>query len=84
MKITKNWSLDTTGEGCTLMFQDLRIRESGKDTGKEYLFTDNFYYNNVHQALKAYLNKSLEDSVDVKDCVDKIEKSLLKIESLSF
>lgn len=85
MVIDEKWRIDVESNGgVALVLAEVRIRKSGKDTGKEYLFEDKWYYSNVHQALKQFLIKSIEDSIDVKSCIERIEKSLLKIESLSF
>lgn len=80
LKLNENWSVDTSGEGATLCFQEIRVKKDGKDKGQEYLFKDVFYRRDVQDALQAYLLKSLENSKDVKDCINLIEETYKRIE----
>ena len=82
MKLDDFWSIDSSGEGSQLIFSEERVRKEGKDKGKKFLFEDVYYYNNVQSCLKGYLNKTLEASEDVKDCVKLVEETYLKIEKL--
>lgn len=81
MKITTNWRTEAESNGgIKLIFAEKRIRKDGKNKGEEYLFEDVFYYNNIQTALQSFLIKSLEDSEDVKDCLERIktaEKQIL-------
>ena len=80
MKLDNNWSIDSSSEGSTLIFAEKRIKNKGKENEQEFLFEDQYYYNNVESALKAYLLKSLENSKDVKDCINLIEETYKRIE----
>ena len=85
MKINENYRVEVESNGgVVLIFSETRTRKDGKDKGKEYLFEDKWYYNNIQSALKSYLLKTLEDSRDVKNCIELIKQSMLKIESLTF
>jgi len=82
MKINENWRIDTDGEGCTLIFSEKRIRKDGKNKGEEFTFEEPYYYPTVKSCLVAYLNKSLEDSQDVKDCLSKIKIAEQQIKNM--
>lgn len=73
MKIDNFWSIDNTGEGSTLVYNEKRIRNKGTEKEEEYIYTEPYYYNNVKSCLNAYLLKCLEPSEDVKDCIRRIE-----------
>ena len=80
MVINENWRINTDNEGCTLIYSEEKVRQEGKDKGQIYLYEQKYYYPSVATCLKAFLNKSLEDSVDVKDCLERItlaEKQIL-------
>lgn len=86
MKLNSKWSIEVEANGgVKLIFGEKRDRKKiGKDkkpTGEteEYLFEDVWYYNNIQSALRAYLLKSLEDSKDVKDCLNKIDLAMEEI-----
>lgn len=76
LKINNKWSIDNSGEGSTLIFAEKRLNKEKKT---EYLFEDKFYYNNVQNALSAYLIKSLDNAKDVKEVLVKIDESLKEI-----
>ena len=82
MKITENYRIDTSGEGCTLVFSEIRTRKDGKSKGESYTFEEPFYYSTIQQCLKAFLDKSLEKAKDVEDCVRLINETYKKIENL--
>ena len=54
-----------------------------EDEGQEFIYEDLYYYPNVNSCLKAYLNKSLEESTDVKHCIQLIQDTYNKIAKLS-
>ncbi len=83
MIITQNWRIDTDNEGCTLIYSEEKVRQEGKNKGETYLFEQPYYYPTVYHCLKAYLNKSLEDAKDVKDCVALIDSTYDKIRNLT-
>ena len=62
---------------------ETKIKKEGKDIGKEYLQENRYYYPNIHSCLIAYLNKELEPSKDVKDCVRLISETYEKIKIIS-
>ena len=59
-----------------------KIKE-GKSKGEEFIYEDLYYYPNVNSCLKAYLNKSLEESTDVKHCIQLIQDTYNKIAKLA-
>lgn len=75
MKIDNFWSIDSSNEGSTLVFNEVRIRNKGTEKEEKYLYTEPYYYNNVKSCLVTYLLKALEPSADVKDCIKRIEAS---------
>lgn len=75
MKINENWSIDSSDEGCTLTFSETRIKNKDTEKEEEFLFKTPYYYPTIKTALVAYLNKSLEKSKDVEDCIKRIEKA---------
>lgn len=82
MKIDEKWSIKVDSEGCTLVSAENKIKKEGKDVGKEYLQESRYYYPNIHSCLIAYLNKELEPSKDVKDCVRLISETYKKINKI--
>ena len=81
MKIDENYSVEKDG---TLTFQEKRIRKEGKDKGQEFMYKDSYYYPNTQTALKKYLDLVLlEESTDVKHCIQLIEDTYNKISKLS-
>jgi hypothetical protein len=82
MRLNKNWRIDTTGEGCVLIFSEERTRKDGKNEGKVYVFEDQFHYPTIYHCLKTFLDKSMEDAADVKDCIRLIEETYSKINKL--
>lgn len=90
LKINENYRIETDNDSSTLIFAEKRIRnkvgKNKKPTGEteEYLFTQPYYYNNIQSALRAYFLKTLDSSIDLKDCLDNIEQSMLEIKNLSF
>ena len=54
-----------------------------EDEGQEFMYEDLYYYPNVNSCLKAYLNKSLEESTDVKHCIQLIQDTYNKIAKLA-
>ena len=82
MKITENFRIDTSGEGATLVFSEIRTRKDGKNKGETYIFEQPYYYSTVQQCLKAFLDKSLEKAKNVEDCIKLINETYTKIEKL--
>ena len=80
MIIDEKYSIEKDG---TLVFREKRIRREGKSKGEEFIYEDLYYYPNVNSCLKAYLNKSLEESTDVKHCIQLIQDTYNKIAKLA-
>lgn len=84
MKIDKNWRIDPDGtHNCILVFSEEKEVQD-KKTGEKKVTTveTNYYRPSMSSALKGYLEKELEASQDVKDCVRIIEETFIKIERL--
>lgn len=84
LKINENYRIETDNDSSTLIKSETKIRKDGKNIGQEYLFESPYYYNNIQSALQAYFLKTLDNGVDLKSCLDKIEQSMLQIKNLSF
>ncbi len=82
--INENWHINSDSEGSTLIFSEVRERKDGKSKGEQYLYEEPYYYSNVGQCLKAFLNKSMEDAADVKEAIAIVESTYEKISKLKF
>ena len=78
LKINDHWSVNSGGEGSTLIFTEKRIN---KEKQTEYTFEDKFYYPCVQTALQAYFIKTLDDSKDLKDVLRIIEQTKQEIKN---
>jgi hypothetical protein len=74
MRIDDNYKINTDGAGTILIFEEKRQRE--KD-GKmvDFIFTDQWFYLNVEQALRKYLDLRIEQCSDVSEILTKIEET---------
>ena len=74
MRIDDNYKIRTDGSGTILIFEEKRQRE--KD-GKmvDFIFTDQWFYLNVEQALRKYLDLRIEQCSDVSEILSKIEQT---------
>jgi hypothetical protein len=74
MRIDDNYRIDTDGAGTILIFEENRQRE--KD-GKmvDFVYTDHWFYLNVEQALRKYLDLRIEQCSDVSEILAKIEQT---------
>ena len=74
MRIDDNYKIRTDGVGTILIFEEKRQRE--KD-GKmvDFIFTDQWFYLNVEQCLRKYLDLRIEQCSDVKEILAKIEQT---------
>jgi hypothetical protein len=74
MRIDDNYKINTDGAGTILIFEENRQRE--KD-GKmvDFVFTDQWFYLNVEQALRKYLDLRIEQCSDVSEILEKIEET---------
>lgn len=78
MKLDNRYSIDKNG---TLIFLEMRevIKKDGTKAMETY--TDKYYYPNVATACKKYLDLTLlENSKDVKDCINLIAETYKRIE----
>jgi hypothetical protein len=74
MRIDDNYRINTDGAGTILIFEETRQREKdGKEV--DFLFTDQWFYLNVEQALRKYLDLRIEQCSDVKEILAKIEET---------
>lgn len=76
--LNENYSVDTSGEGVTLIFTEKRLKpeiidkvKTGKD--KEYIHKQEYFLLNVKQALNYFLQLELRDTTDVKSLLQKME-----------
>jgi hypothetical protein len=74
MKIDDNYKINTDGAGTILIFEEIRQREKDGKT-IDFLFTDQWFYLNVEQALRKYLDLRIEQCSDVKEILAKIEET---------
>ena len=85
MKINEEYRVEVESNGgVILIFAEKRTRKNGKSKGEEYIFEDKWYYNNIQSAMQGYFFQTLDDTIDLKNCMELIKQSMLKIESLSF
>ena len=74
MRIDDNYKINTDGVGTILIFEEKRQREKdGKEV--DFIFTDQWFYLNVEQALRKYLDLRIEQCSDVKEILAKIEQT---------
>lgn len=85
MILNKNWSIEFDGvNNCTLTFQEER-EINKKDGSKEVgIYKEEYFRPSIHSALKLYIDKRIEDSQDVQDCLERIERAYEDIKKLKF
>lgn len=88
IKINEKYSINTSGEGCSLEVKEIKQREEVVDkvkTGKivNYLSKEVYYYINVEQCLNKILSLELEDAEDIKGVLAKIEEVRVLIKGLT-
>lgn len=66
-----------------LQFFENRIRKKNGGGTETYEFTENYYYPNLKNALKAYVNKSVMPSKNIQEVLDRIESLESKIDKLT-
>ena len=66
-----------------LQFFENRIRKKNSGGTEAYEFTENYYYPNLKNALKAYVNKSVMPSKNIEEVLDRIELLESKIDKLT-
>ena len=81
MKINDNWSVIRDENNSILTHIEEKERKNKVSGNKEkYLSKTEYFYPNLHSALKRYLMITLDQAQDIKDCVVLIEKTLKEIE----
>lgn len=88
IKINEKYSINTSGEGCSLEAKEMRQRDEVVDkvkTGKkiDYLAREVFYYSTVEQCLNKVLDFELEEAQDIKGVLAKIEEVRVLIKGLT-
>jgi hypothetical protein len=74
MRIDDNYRINTDGAGTILIFEETRQRE--KDGNEvDFLFTDQWFYLNIEQCLRKYLDLRIEQCSDVSEILAKIEET---------
>ena len=74
MRIDDNYKIRTDGAGTILIFEEKRQRErDGKMV--DFIFTDQWFYLNIEQCLRKYLDLRIEQCSDVKEILAKIEQT---------
>jgi len=81
MKIDDNYTVTTDGAGTVLNFQQQRQREKNGEM-VDFIHKDQWFFLSLPQALNKYLDLKIEDSEDVKDCLNKIEEVRTIIKSI--
>lgn len=92
IELDPKWSLTSDGDsGIVLTFSEMRKREKTvKENGKtiktgeteDYLFKAVTYHTRIAQALREYVNKSLNSSKTLKEILEKEDKLLSIINDL--
>jgi hypothetical protein len=73
MRIDDNYKIDFDNVGATLIYEELRTRKKDGDD-INYTYTDKWYFLNIQQCLNKYLDLSMGDATDVKECIKKINE----------
>lgn len=79
MIIDKNYELKKNGKGIDLIYKYIGQDKKGNDTGRK----STYHYGTVYQGLQGYLDKRLENSVDLLTVTEidmEISKALLTIQ----
>ena len=84
MNLSENYRLLFDENCVTLQFFEQRERTKADESKEMYEYTDNLYYPNVKAALKAFLQKSLNGSESVEQCLKRINQVEAKIDKLKF
>lgn len=84
MNLSENYRLVFDENNVTLQFFEQRERNKQDGTKDTFEYTDNLYYPNVKSALKAFLQKSLNGSESVEQCLKRINEVEAKIDKLKF
>lgn len=72
MKLDDNYSIEYDSNSVNLKFEKTLLRTDSNGKNVNYIKTDIWYYPNLKQALKAYLNKVIE-SPTISEVIAKIE-----------
>lgn len=84
IELDSNWFIESDGDnGVILTFREIRERVNKKTEEKEeYMFEDKFYYPRIAQALRAYVNKALNNSSSIQEIVEKEDLILSLIDKI--
>ena len=88
IKINEKYSINTSGEGCSLEVKEIKQRDEIIDKAKtgnkvEYLSREVFYYSTVEQCLNKILDFELEEAKDIKEVLAKIQEVRFLIKGLT-
>lgn len=83
MNLSENYRLVFDENNVTLQFFEQRERNKQDGTKEPFEYTDNLYYPNVKTALKAFLQKSLNGSESVEQCLKRINEVEVKIDKIT-
>lgn len=83
IELNKNFKIDTSGEGVTLVFQEKRLKPEIVDkikTGNqvEYIHKQEYFLLNIKQALNYFLQLEVKEVQEVED----IMKKMLETENI--
>lgn len=82
MNLSENYRLVFDENNVTLQFFEQRERNKQDGTKDTFEYTDNLYYPNVKAALKSFLQKCLNGSESVEQCLKRINEVEAKIDKL--
>lgn len=79
-KIDENWSVVRDENNSILTKTEIKQRKNKEGLVEDYTAKTEFFYPNLHTALKKYLLLTLDEAIDVKNCVGLIDKALKQID----
>ena len=88
IKINEKYSINTSGEGCSLEVKEMKQRDEIIDKVKtgnkvDYLAREVYYHSTVEQCLNKVLDFELEEVKDIKGVLAKIEEVRILIKGLT-
>jgi len=85
MKLDNNYSIIYDGaNNFTLTFQEEREVKKKDGTKEIGVYKEEYFRPTIYSALRCYLDKCLEPSKDVANCVQLINETYTKIEKLKW
>lgn len=79
-KIDENWSVVRDESNSILTKTETKQKKNKDGLSEDYTAKTEFFYPNLHTALKKYLLLTLDEATEVKNCVELIEKALKHID----